>query len=102
MHQQNNYFDDKQVTFDFNKALSSESLMDSYGPERSIDMEIEIVKDFTGCPDGITSVNYTKGDKIEVSKEFADIVIASGNAKHIQIKEKKVVEVKETKKTKKE
>lgn len=73
--------------------------MDSLEPERSIEyMKIEILEDLIACPDGITDVEYKKGDKVEVSKEFADILITNKTGKLADTKETKVTKAEETKK----
>lgn len=44
---------------------------------------VKVLENFEGWPTGKAPVNYVAGDEVEVSNDFADLIIGKGHAKEV-------------------
>lgn len=47
---------------------------------------VKILENFEGWPTGKAPVNYVAGEEVEVSNDFADLIVGKGHAKEVATK----------------
>lgn len=44
---------------------------------------VKVLENFEGWPTGTAPVNYVAGEEVEVSNDFADLIVGKGHAKEV-------------------